>query len=400
MSSSVPSAMPAIPSAATSITPQHALFVGVDIAARSFTACVLAPGGRPERPFTCEQSPTGLAALSQRLERRGAALGDLLVVLEATSTYWIALATDLDARGIAVSVINPAQAQYFAKALLKRPKTDALDAQTLAQLAQALLTPARWAPPPRLYHELQQRLAQRDALLHIRLQVANQLHALLANPHIVASVRARMAALVETLSEQIAVVDAEIGALLANEEAWTRSVRLLETIPGVGRLTACWIIATTLNFATCPTLEAATQYAGLAPVERSSGTSVRGRARIGHAGKRRLRTALYMATLSAGRLNPAIRECYERLRAAGKPVKVARCAAARKRLHQAWAIAHSGAPFDPSRTHGALSTAEPRSPQVLSGVPKCSQKPGCTAAPAPPHTAAPPRKTRAPFHQA
>jgi transposase len=68
------------------------------------------------------------------------------VVLEATGSSWITLATALHHAGFAVSVINPAQAHAFATALLKRAKTDAIDAQTLAQLA-ALLQPAPWTPP-------------------------------------------------------------------------------------------------------------------------------------------------------------------------------------------------------------------------------------------------------------
>ena len=80
---------------------------------------------------------------------------------------------------------------------------------------------------------------------------------------------------------------------------------------------------------------------------RESGRSIRGRRAIGHDGNARLRTALYMATLSAARYNPAIRTFYQRLRAAGKPKKVARCAAARKLLHQAWALGSKLQRFDP-----------------------------------------------------
>ena len=80
---------------------------------------------------------------------------------------------------------------------------------------------------------------------------------------------------------------------------------------------------------------------------RESGRSVRGRARIGHDGHARLRTALYLATLSAARYNPTVRAFYERLCAAGKPLKVARCAAARKLLHLAWALATKQRHFDP-----------------------------------------------------
>ncbi len=88
----------------------------------------------------------------------------------------------------------------------------------------------------------------------------------------------------------------------------------------------------------CAGPKSLTAYAGLAPVPRESGRSIRGRPSIGHDGNGRLRTALYLATLSAARYNPAIRAFSERLRAAGKPLKVARCAAARKLLHLAWAL--------------------------------------------------------------
>ena len=89
---------------------------------------------------------------------------------------------------------------------------------------------------------------------------------------------------------------------------------------------------------------------------RESGRSVRGRWAIGHDGNGRLRTALEMATLSAARYNPASKAFYDRLRAAGKPPKVARCAAARKLLHLAWALGTKQQRFDPDhrQQHQAL----------------------------------------------
>ena len=62
-----------------------------------------------------------------------------------------------------------------------------------------------------------------------------------------------------------------------------------------------------------------------------------------------MRPALYLASLSATRYNLPIKLFYERLRAAGKPMKVARCAAARKLLHVAWAVVAKGQPFDATR---------------------------------------------------
>lgn len=111
-------------------------------------------------PLTFQQIPAGFTQVQRALPATGIPPAEILVVMEITSTYWMALATLLVGKGFAVSVINPHQAHHFAKALLKRAKTDAIDAQTLAQLA-ALLQPACWPPSSTLYHELYQRLTQR-----------------------------------------------------------------------------------------------------------------------------------------------------------------------------------------------------------------------------------------------
>ncbi len=327
--------------------PDYRLFVGVDIAAASATASWLRPGSCPTRAITIEQTAAGFASLQQHLLATGIAAGVILVVLEATGTYWVTLATMLHHAGFAIAVINPAQAHDFAKALLKRSKTDAIDAQTLAELG-ARLQPEPWTPPPAVYAELQQRLAEREALVDLRQQVRNQLHALRQQPVVIDSVRTRMETLITTLTEQITEVDGELALVLQQDAAWAEAARRLQTIPGIGLLTAVWLLVLTLNFTLCETPEQAVSYAGLAPREWRSGRSVRGRPRIGHTGNGRLRRALYLASLSATRWNPVIKPFYERLRTTGKPAKVAQCAAARKLLHLAWAVATKRRDFDPS----------------------------------------------------
>ena len=196
----------------------------------------------------------------------------------------------------------------------------------------------------------------RDALLAMRTQARNQRHALLQWPVVVAGVRQHLDELIADLERRIAALEAEIVAVL-EESAWAASLACLTSAPGIGLVTAAWLLVGTLNFALCASPASLTAYAGLAPVPRESGRRIRGRPSIGHDGNGRLRTALYMATLSAARYNPAIRAFYGRLRAAGKPRKVARCAAARKLRHLAWALATKQQRFDPRPRH---QHAEPR----------------------------------------
>ena len=323
----------------------YELYVGIDVAADTFTAAWLTPGGTPSPPVVGEQAPAGYAALQRRLRATAAAPDATLVVLEATGNYWVALAVTLHEGGYRVAAVNPRQAHHFAKAPLRRAKTDVLDARDLARLAAAL-RPAPWAPPPAVYHEARQRLVARDALLAMRTQARNQRHALLQWPVVVAGVRQHLDELIADLDRRVAALEAEIATAL-KESAWAEPLACLTSAPGIGLVTASWLLVGTLNFALCAGPEALTAYAGLAPVPCESGRRVRSRPHIGHDGNARLRTALYMATLSATRCNPAIKAFCRRLRAAGKPPKVARCAAARKLLHQAWALGAKQRRFEP-----------------------------------------------------
>jgi transposase len=329
------------------VSSRYRLFVGIDIAATTCAVAWMHATSQPSRAISIDQTAAGFVALQHKLQAIEPDPQAILIVMEATGTYWMRVATSLSEAGFAVAVINPAQAHAFAKALLKRSKTDAIDAQTLSELG-ARLQPSCWTPPPQIYAELQQRLVHRDGLVTARTQFRNQLHALIQQPIVIASVRARLDILIATLTEEIATVEQEIAAALQQDEAWAAAAARLATVSGLGTLTVAWILTTTINFTLTTTPEAAANYAGLAPQLRQSGSSVRGHPRVGHGGNARLRRALYMATLSAVQHNPVIKAFYQRLCAAGKPRKVALCAAARKLLRIAWAVATTNQDFDPA----------------------------------------------------
>src|SRR6266508_3375552 len=176
----------------------YRLFVGIDVSSRTFTFASMPSGTTPSRAHTLEQTSVDFDQLNRQLLRLEPDPTAILVVMEATGTYWMRLALALCDAHIAVAVVNPAQAHDFAKALLKRSKTDAIDAQTLAELG-ARLQPERWTPPPQVYVELHQRLVHRDGLLAARTQFRNQLHALVQQPVVIESVRTRLESLISTL---------------------------------------------------------------------------------------------------------------------------------------------------------------------------------------------------------
>jgi transposase len=213
-------------------------------------------------------------------------------------------------------------------------------------------------PPPQSYYELRQCLTQRDNLLKLRNQVENQLHALSVNPLIIQSVQSQLEELIATFSKQLKTMDSEIKELLRTDTAWNKSIALLQTIPGLGVLTAGFLVVATLNFTLCTSPEELVSYMGLAPIERNSDTSIRGRPQIGHSDHSRLRSLLYLGTLTSVRFNPASKVFWERLRLEkNKPNKVARCACARKMVHIIFAVVQSGKAFDPNYSQKAKELA-------------------------------------------
>jgi transposase len=133
--------MPSMPP--SPIKPSYQLYCGVDIAAKTFTAATCKADEEPTKASNFKQSPQDYAQLQKHLLSSGVTPSNILIVMEATGTYWIELATYLDNCGFAVSVINPSRMHKYAKSLLLKSKNDLLDAQTLSRLALAQ-KPARW----------------------------------------------------------------------------------------------------------------------------------------------------------------------------------------------------------------------------------------------------------------
>ena len=321
---------------------QH--YVGIDIAALTFTAAWRIDSKWHDVTF--DQRRTDYERFVHQL-RKIAPPPQTLIVMEVTGTYWLALAWFLHDAGFAVSVINPTQARLFARLEMQHAKTDRIDAQVLAEFARNR-QPDRWTPPPSIAEQLQQRLRQRDDLLGIKTEEANRWHALRQNPWAEASVLDRLERHIAFLQAEIETLDRELNTLLVGDHAWAAAARRLLTIPGVGVITAAWILVATQCFAYCDTPEQAAAFAGLVPYRRESGTSRRSFRPVGRGGHAALRKTLYMATLSAAHRNPCIKPLYDRLLARGKSNRVARVASARKLLLIAWAVVVKERDFDPS----------------------------------------------------
>ncbi len=232
--------------------------------------------------------------------------------------------------------LNPLHAWHFARSL-NLPKTDRVDARMLARLG------AERRPDPAPGHdairaELAELHGRRDQLKRMETQEKNRLHKAGC-----ASVRADIRAMLRVLAGRIAKAEAAIEAYLAAHPALRAKAALLQSIPGVGRVTAITLLSAMPELGACDRREAAS-LAGLAPRARESGKWT-GQRFIG-GGRRHVRRALYMAALSAMRHNSFCAGFVEALRARGKAGKVIAIAVARKMLTVANAILRDQTPFN------------------------------------------------------
>jgi transposase len=186
-----------------------------------------------------------------------------------------------------------------------------------------------------------------EALKAARVQELNRRKSGFANAVVAASIDRH----IDHLDQQIKEITDAVRQLIASDPAQQATRELLLSIVGVGEVTASVIMAELPNLAEF-TPKGLAAFAGLSPQERSSGSSVAGARSISRIGSARLRSAMYLAALSAKRHNPRLADFIQRMRAAGKPPKVILIAVARRLLVYAHAVVRSGKPF--SISHQAV----------------------------------------------
>lgn len=288
--------------------------VGIDVSKKKLDVVIL-PGGEWQS-FTNDEE--GIQGLREWL----LALCPKLIVMEATGKYERNLAIALVLAGLPVAVVNPRQVRDFAKAMGKLAKTDRVDAGILALFAE------RMRPEPRGVPEKEVR--ELDALITRRAQLKEMITAEKNRMGVAPrSMKPAIQEHVRWMEGQLEGIEVELDQMIEKSPIWRAKEELLTSAPGVGSATARTLIAKLPELGRVTAKQAAA-LVGVAPFARDSG-KYKGQRRI-WGGRACVRSALYMATLSAIRWNPVIRAHYEQLRERGKLFKVAMVACMRKLL--------------------------------------------------------------------
>lgn len=248
--------------------------------------------------------------------------GPMLVVMEATGGFEIPIAAALGETGIPAAIVNPRQVRDYARSTGKLAKTDAIDAQILADFAATV------HPEPRPLadaqaQELKDILARRRQLNEMITAEKNRLQR--ARRALRDHIRAHIA----WMEKELLDMDSELRYFIEGSPMWREKDNLLQSVPGIGPVLSTTLVAELPELGTLNRKQIAA-LVGVAPLNRDSG-KMRGKRSV-WGGRASVRAALYMGTLVATRFNPVIRRFYERLIKVGKAKKAAITACMRKLL--------------------------------------------------------------------
>lgn len=287
-------------------------YVGIDVSKERLDVCIHPSGEK----FSFDNRPKGQQDLADKLAGRKIER----IVLEATGGYEMPVAATLAAANLPVVVVNARQVRDFARAKGRLAKTDVIDAEILALFGEAI--------KPEVRPIKDEAVRDLTALVGRRRQVVEMITAernrtIQAKGDVLKHIQQHIHWLENSLKD----IDDDLDRVVKASPVWREKEDLLRSVPGIGPTTAKMLLAELPELGTLNRRQIAA-LVGVAPMNNQSGH--RDAPRKIHGGRHLVRTALYMAALVATRHNPAIREFYRRLRAAGKRAKVALTACMRK----------------------------------------------------------------------
>jgi transposase len=319
------------------------LFAGIDVGAEELIL-VIRKNGKPFDPQKFANTPADRTRLVKKLVK----LPGIIVCLEATGAYHFDLSLALHDAGVLLMVVNPKAAHNFAKVLMKNSKTDAVDANTLAEYA-ARMDFVAWTRPSNETIALRSFARRIDALTNQKAAAKNHLHALTTTSETPKAVIKDAKLAIAQLEKRIDRLTAEALILIGKYPELERILALLIGIKGVGNTSAIALMGELLLLPPDLSHREWVKFAGLDPRAFDSGKSVHKKTRISKAGNRHIRSALYMPALSAKQHDPHVKAYFQHLMDNGKTPLQCVCAVMRKLLHTIHGMLKKNEPFDNTR---------------------------------------------------
>jgi len=307
-------------------------YFGIDISKDVFDVC-----DNSFNYYQFKNSISGFKKLVKLLDSNS------VCVMEATGYYHSRLAYFLLEKGLGVCVVNPLKIKRYIQMDLSKIKTDKSDSKMI-QLYGKDRQPKLWTGQSKTQQESLQLSRMLSVYTKQKTQLKNKIHGeeVLGTPSkvVLSSIKRSL----KQLKKEMDVLEKALDKNVKKE--YQDSLTLLKSIPGIGDKTALMLLVFTDGFQRFESSKELCSYAGITPIIRQSGSSVKGRPRISKMGNPKLRNLLFMCSFNACKYNRACKAIFDRIVAKGKSKKLALIAVCNKLLKQAFSIVKNGVPYN------------------------------------------------------
>lgn len=352
-------------------SPELALtWAGIDVSNAKFDAAIYPPPPPGKRCWTMQQiqvrtfemTRQGVAGFAKWAMTRAGQPGQLRIAMEATGKCSLRLAAMLVqvAPAVKVSICNPLFIKRFGGSLGIRNKTDGLDARVIARFG-AEREPEPWVQPNKAMQHLRDLVRERQAIVESITEHKHRAREY-ADNKLIHKVQLDI---IKCLDKQLAKIEGAIKELIEAETKLKADVELLDSVVGVGLITAVTVLVELGDLRRFDTARGLAAFTGVSPQERTSGTTVHGKTRMCKIGSQRARRVLHMAAVATLKNENRFHRFYEQLRARGKTHGQALGAIMRKLLLVMRAVLRTNQPYidthspveKPTRTKGEIYCA-------------------------------------------
>ncbi len=316
------------------------LVIGFDVSKKKLAQAVF--DGKKYEITEIDNTKTAITACIKRYKSQ---LESVIMVMEATGTYHLKLATMLYEAGFKVAVVNPLIIKRYSEMKMARVKTDFFDAKQIAKYGFDYCGELRlFTPSSEAQQQMIKILRAMEDLEQTTSQYRNRIEALSQDPVTFELVASCYKTVINEIAEKMKKLNLALQQLM--QEHYADNAKLLQSIPGVGPKTSAVIIAFFGEFENFETSRQVISFCGTNPSPKESGSSIKGRGKISKKGKKYLRKQLYMSTVSAAQHNNSCKELYQRLTKNGHENRQARVAVINKLIRQIFAIMKSKKFYD------------------------------------------------------
>lgn len=330
----------------------YSYFLGIDMAKRSFDYCLIDDQGSILHQDTCENDVTSILEWIASMEVNEPSIANswnsILVCIEHSGFYSSILLHTLY-QSVEANIWVESALQIKRSIGVQRGKSDKLDAMRIATYTLDFQRKAiLWTPLPKCITRLKMLLSHRDRLVRCLMSLENTLNEQrdFVDPVLQNECDQLNEAPIEAVRRSIFQIEDKIEALLREEQQLTRIAEIVTSVPGFGNVIASKIITATEGFTRLTDPRSFACYAGVAPFEHSSGTSIKGRNRVSHLANKDIKKMLHMAALVTIRKGNIMYNYYKRKVEEGKnPMSVIN-AIRNKLIHILFACIYNDVTYD------------------------------------------------------